>query len=131
MFKSLTRSLAMLVVIGAMVLPTVALAVLPSREDIAEMQSRLELTPEQIEAIAPILENSMSARNSTFDKYGVNFETCDRPGALGLIRLNKDMNRINANTRSRLAEILTPPQLREYDKIVAEQTAIVKQQIMC
>jgi hypothetical protein len=47
------------------------------------------------------------------------------------MRLNKDMNRINADTRARLAAILDASQLREYDKIVAEQTEIVKKQIMC
>jgi hypothetical protein len=41
------------------------------------------------------------------------------------------MNRINADTRARLSTILNPSQLQEYDKIVAEQTAIVKKQIMC
>jgi hypothetical protein len=131
MMKSLTRRLAMIAVVGALLAPTAAMAVLPSEEEIVAMQARLDLTPEQRDAITPILQDSMSARSSTFQKYGVNVETCDRPGALGLIRLNKDMKRINANTRSRLAKILTSAQLSEYDKIVAEQTAIVKEQIMC
>lgn len=131
MINSLTRTLAIFAVIGAVLVPAVAAAQLLTPEDIAKLEARLSLTPEQRAAISPILEDSMSARSTTFNKYGVNFETCERPGALGLIRLNKDMNRINADTRSRLAEILTPAQLREYDKIVAEQTAIVKQQIMC
>jgi hypothetical protein len=129
--NSLTRNLAMFVIVGAVLAPAAAMAVLPSQEDIVAMQARLDLTPEQRDAIAPILQDSMSARSSTFQKYGVKVETCERPGALGLIRLNKDMKRINANTRSRLAKILSPAQLSEYDKIVAEQTAIVKEQIMC
>ena len=131
MMKSLKRSLAMFAVVGAMLAPTAAMAVLPSPEDIVAMQGRLDLTPEQRNAITPILKESMSARSSTFQKYGVDFETCERPGALGLIRLNKDMNRINADTRSQLATILSAVQLREYDRLVAEQRAIVKKQIMC
>jgi hypothetical protein len=129
--NSLTRNLAMFAIVGAVLAPAAAMAVLPSQEDIVAMQARLDLTPEQRDDIAPILQDSMSARSSTFQKYGVKVETCERPGALGLIRLNEDMKRINANTRSRLAKILSPAQLSEYDKIVAEQTAIVKEQIMC
>lgn len=129
--KSLTRILAMFAIAGVVLMPAAAMAVLPSQEDIVAMQYRLDLTPEQRDAITPILQDSMSARSSTFEEYGVDVETCERPGALGLIRLNKDMKRINAKTRSRLAEILTPAQLSEYDKIVAEQTAIVKEQILC
>ena len=129
--KSLTRILAMFAIAGAVLMPAAAMAVLPSQEDIVAMQYRLDLTPEQRDAITPILQDSMSARSSTFEEYGVDVETCERPGALGLIRLNKDMKRINAKTRSRLAEILTPAQLSEYDKIVAEQTAIVKEEILC
>ena len=131
MMKSLTRILAMFAIAGAVLMPAAAMAVLPSQEDIVAMQYRLDLTPEQRDAITTILQDSMSARSSTFEEYGVDVETCERPGALGLIRLNKDMKRINAKTRSRLAEILTPAQLSEYDKIVAEQTAIVKEQILC
>jgi hypothetical protein len=131
MMKSLTRILAMFAIAGVVLMPAAAMAVLPSQEDIVAMQYRLDLTPEQRDAITPILQDSMSARSSTFEEYGVDVETCERPGALGLIRLNKDMKRINAKTRSRLAEILTPAQLSEYDKIVAEQTAIVKEQILC
>lgn len=131
MMKSLTRILAMFAIAGAVLMPAAAMAVLPSQEDIVAMQYRLDLTPEQRDAITPILQDSMSARSSTLEKYGVDVETCERPGALGLIRLNRDMKRINAKTRSRLAEILTPAQLSEYDKIVAEQTAIVKEQILC
>ena len=131
MMKSLTRILAMFAIAGVVLMPAAAMAVLPSQEDIVAMQYRLDLTPEQRDAITPILQDSMSARSSTFEEYGVDVETCERPGALGLIRLNKDMKRINAKTRSRLAEILTLAQLSEYDKIVAEQTAIVKEQILC
>lgn len=131
MIRSLTRTLALFAVVGAMLTPALATAELLTPDDVAKMEVRLGLTPEQRAAIQPILQESMTVRSSTFQKYGVNFETCERPGALGLIRLNKDMNRINADTRSRLAEILTPAQLSEYDVIVAEQTEIVKQQIMC
>lgn len=131
MTTGLKRIIAMLAVIGATLVPAAALAQLLTPEDVAKMEARLGLTPEQRAAIQPILQGSMAARSSTFQKHGVDFETCERPGALTLIRLNKDMNRINANTRTRLATILSPAQLREYDKIVAEQTVIVKNKIMC
>ncbi len=84
--NSLTRNLAMFAIVGAVLAPAAAMAVLPSQEDIVAMQARLDLTPEQRDAIAPILQDSMSARSSTFQKYGVKVETCERPGALGPIR---------------------------------------------
>ena len=131
MMTNLKHALAIGAIAGALLAPTVATAQSLSPADVARMESRLNLTAEQRAAISPILRNSQTARSSTFQKYGVDLKTCSRPGALGLMRLNKDMNRINADTRSRLAAILDASQLREYDKIVAEQTAIVKKQIMC
>jgi hypothetical protein len=131
MMKIFRRTLTTGAIVGALLAPTGASALSLTPADIARMESRLNLTPEQRAAISPILQKSQTARSSTFQKYGVDLKTCSRPGALGLVRLNKDMNRINADTRSRLAAILSPAQLQEYDKIVAEQTAIVKKQIMC
>lgn len=116
---------------GAMLAPAAAAPLQLSAEEYGQMAERLQLTPEQQGTIEPIVRKSNAVRSSTFQKYGVDLQTCKRPGALGLIRLNKDMNKINADTRSRLAKILTPAQLREYDKIVAEQTAVVKAKIMC
>lgn len=132
---SLKRMIALVAVIGAMLVPVLAPALAMAEaltpEDVAKMEARLNLTPEQRAAVQPILRESMTARSATFEKYGVDLKTCSRPGALGLIRLNKDMNRINTDMRTRLAAILTPAQLREYDRIVAEQTVIVKEKIMC
>lgn len=129
--NSLMRTLAIGAVAVALLAPsaTAVRALMPA--DVAKLEARLNLTPEQRAATAPIIQRSQTARGSTFQKYGVDLETCKRPGALGLIRLNKDMKRINADARARLAEILSAEQLREYDKIVAEQTAAVKKQIMC
>ncbi len=131
MMSIFKRPLATGAIVGALLAPTGVIALSLTPADITRMESRLDLTPEQRAAISPILQKSQTARSSTFQKYGVDPKTCSRPGALGLVRLNKDMNRINADTRSRLAAILSPAQLQEYDKIVAEQTAIVKKQIMC
>ncbi len=131
MMKNFSRTLAIGVVAGALLAPAAASALSLTAADFARMESRLNLTPEQRAAISPILQKSQTARSSTFQKYGVDLKTCSRPGALGLMRLNKDMNRINADTRARLAAILDASQLREYDRIVAEQTEIVKKQIMC
>ncbi|MDJ0514673.1 MAG: Spy/CpxP family protein refolding chaperone [Methyloceanibacter sp.] len=129
--RSIVRAAAVFAVVGAMLVPAVVSAQSLTPEEVAKLETRLNLTPEQRTAIDPILRASMSQRQSTFRKHGVDLQTCTRPGALRLIRLNKDMNRINADTRSRLAAVLSAAQLREYDKIVAEQTAIVKKQIMC
>lgn len=129
--RFLVRRFALFAVIGALLMPALASAQMLSLEDTAAMEARLNLTPEQRTAIAPILQESMTVRRAAFQKHGVDFETCKRPGAIGLIRLRRDMKRINADTRTRLAEILSPAQLREYDKIVSEQTAIAKKQIMC
>ena len=131
MMRSLKRTIAIFAVVGATLMPAVATAQSLTPQDVAKMEARLNLTPEQRAAIDPVLRSSMTARSTSFQKHGVDLKTCKRPGALALIRLNKDMNRINADTRTRLAAILTAAQLREYDKIVAEQTVIVKKKIMC
>ncbi|MEM7398574.1 MAG: hypothetical protein AAGF48_11680 [Pseudomonadota bacterium] len=131
LLRNVVRTAAVFAVVGAMLVPAVASAQSLTPEEVAKLETRLSLTPEQRSAIDPILRASMSQRQNTFQKHGVDLKTCKRPGALGLVRLNRDMKRINADTRSRLAAVLSAGQLREYDKIVAEQTAIVKKQIMC
>ena len=131
LLRSVVRTAAVFAVVGAMLVPAVASAQSLTPEEVAKMETRLNLTAEQRSAIDPSLRASMSQRQNTFQKHGVDLNTCKRPGALGLVRLNRDMKRINADTRSRLAAVLSAAQLREYDKIVAEQTAIVKKQIMC
>ena len=131
MRKSLKRTIAIFAVICATLMPAVATAQSLTPQDVAKLEARLNLTPDHRAAVDPILRSSMTARSSSFQKHGVDLKACKRPGALGRIRLNKDMNRINADTRTRLAAILTAAQLREYDKIVAEQTVIVKKKIMC
>lgn len=127
--RKIEKALAVLVVLTAACLPSFAAAQSLSPEDVAAMEARLQLAPEQRSAIDPILREAMSERQAIFVKHGVDLETGKRPGLLGLRRLNSDMKKVNATTRGRLAKILNPTQLTEYDRIVAEQTELVKKQI--
>ncbi|MEM7191980.1 MAG: hypothetical protein AAF405_03770 [Pseudomonadota bacterium] len=129
--RLLGYSASVALVVCALLAPATATAQSLTPEQVATMEARLQLSPEQRSAIHPILEGSMSQRRAIFQKHGVDIATCSRPGPLGLIRLNRDIKKVNDDTRKRLAAILSAAQLSEYDRIVAEQTAIVKKQIMC
>ncbi len=128
--RRIEKTLAVLAIVAVALLPSVAVAQSLMPEDVAKMEARLQLTPEQRSGIDPILRESMNERRAVFTKHGVDLNTGQRPGALGLIKLNSDMKKINITTRARLSKILKPTQLKEYDKIVVEQTAVVKKQLL-
>lgn len=127
--RKIENALAVLALMAAAFLPSFASAQSLMPEDVASMEARMQLGPEQRSAIGPILQESMTEREAVFAKHGVDLNTGKRPGLLGLRRLNSDMKKVNATTRGRLAKILNPTQLSEYDKIVAEQTEVVKKQL--
>lgn len=94
--------------------------------ELAKFAARLNLTPEQKTAMAPVMQQSTQAREAIFRKHGVDLKTGKKPGLFGLMALGSEMKKVTAWTRARLTKILNPVQLQDYDRIVAEQTEVVK-----
>ena len=97
-----------------------------SSAQMSSFATRLNLTAEQKTAMAPVMQQSTQAREAIFRKHGVDLKTGKKPGLFGLMALGSEMKKVTAWTRGRLAKILNPVQIQEYDRIVAEQTEVVK-----
>jgi hypothetical protein len=116
----------LLAIAAAMFGPPDAYAQTLSAAEIANIESRLNVTPQQKSAMTPVMQQSMQARRAVFKKHGVDLNSGKKPGLFGLMALSGEMKEISAWARARLSKILDPIQLQEYDKIVAEQTEIVR-----
>lgn len=96
-------------------------------EQIAEIEkriqatrARLNLTPEQKQALAPILMSSFEKRFAVLQSYG--FSGGARPGLSfrQKLALRNELNAIRQQTEKQLAAFLSDRQLAEYRKIQDE-----------
>ncbi|MBW1996355.1 MAG: efflux RND transporter periplasmic adaptor subunit [Deltaproteobacteria bacterium] len=81
---------------------------------IAEIGARLDLTDQQMMEIRPILLEHIREQESIRRKYA-------GKGFSGVQKLISDMKKLNAKTRKRLKKTLSPEQLSEYERYLAEQ----------
>jgi hypothetical protein len=98
-----------------------------------ESRERLELTDEQAEQIAPILEESTAARRDILSKYGIDLERRSaRAQRLGLSEggaLKQELDVVRKDTLSAVADILTEQQLEEFKRMQKETQAQVRRRI--
>ncbi|MBB5517375.1 hypothetical protein [Amphiplicatus metriothermophilus] len=81
-----------------------------------EIRARLALTEEQQAAVEPILRESLARRAALAERARAE----GRPSRRELRRLREEADQIRKETRTRIAPILTPVQLAEYDRIQDE-----------
>ena len=87
----------------------------PTADQILDnMKSRLNLTEEQEAQIRPIIEDDITRRQEIMQKYRTK-------GPQGMKSMMKEMERIQVNTISQVAEFLTDEQLEEYRIMLEEQ----------
>ena len=98
-----------------------------------EARTRLELSPEQEEAIRPILAESAFDRGEVLNRYGI---TADNIGARDerlsfreMRQLRSDMDVVRANTRSELGTVLSPEQMQTWDELAEEARAEMRERI--
>lgn len=90
---------------------------------IDEIRDRLALSDEQKEAAAPILEAAFEKQRTIMEEYGIDPATRGERQRLGLRDARKmrgEMDEVREETLESLAEVLTPEQLEEYQKIQEE-----------
>jgi hypothetical protein len=78
------------------------------------MKSRLNLTEEQEAQIRPIIEDDIAQRQEIMQKSRTK-------GPQGMESMMKEMEQIQADTTSQVAEFLTDEQLEEYRIMLEEQ----------
>ena len=100
---------------------------------IEEARTRLDLTDEQLDRMAPVLEESMEARRRILSSYGIDLE--DRSGPdkrIGLRQaraMRKELDVVQADTLEALAGILNDEQMDEFTRMQEERKAEMRERI--
>ena len=103
-------------------------------EDIfAETKARLNLSDEQLEQVAPILQSSFESRRAILLKYGIDIES-RKPAArkLGIRKartLSNELKKVSSSTSKKLDDILTKEQMSEYTTMQNERKSKMRQRL--
>jgi Na+-transporting methylmalonyl-CoA/oxaloacetate decarboxylase gamma subunit len=89
-----------------------------------QARERLELSDEQVERMAPVLEASITERRRILAEYGVDLDSTASPlEQLGFRRgraMRREMEAVRSDTRARLEDILDAGQLAEFERMQDE-----------
>jgi hypothetical protein len=104
-----------------------------AEQRMAELRARLELSDTQVEALTPVLEQSMATQRGILSRYGINLES-DRgaPWKLGrrdALAMKKELDAIRTDTLHAVDDILTDKQLAEFKRIQNERRATMQKRI--
>lgn len=98
-----------------------------------EAKARLELSDEQVDQVAPVLERSAAAQQDILSRYGVDLDSSGAPASgLGFRQLRamrSELDSVRAGTLEDLQSILTAEQLGEYKRIQEERQAAMRDRI--
>ena len=103
-----------------------------------EIQSRLNLTEEQVQQFKPIFVDNFEKRRNLMNKYGINIDNQKTNnnkgmGVLGIRQLRslkKEIDKINKNAEKQLANIFTKEQMNIYKLFQEEQRDEMKEQLI-
>ena len=103
-----------------------------------EIQSRLNLTEEQIQQFKPIFIDNFEKRMNLMNKYGINIDnqkTTNNRGmeAIGIRQLRslkKEMDKINKNAEKQITNIFTKEQINIYKLFQEEQRDVMKDRLI-
>jgi len=103
-----------------------------------EIQSRLNLTEEQVQQFKPIFVDNFEKRRNLMNKYGINIDNQKTTNNKGMgvmeIRqlrsLKKEIDKINKNAEKQLANIFTKEQMNIYKLFQEEQRDEIKEQLI-
>lgn len=98
-----------------------------------QTMTRLELSDEQKDALAPVLENSRSAQQEILASYGIDVENGERPAQrLGIrkaMAMKRELDAVRADTLNTVSGILSADQLEEFKRIQTERQAEIQERI--
>jgi len=99
----------------------------------AETNARLDLTDEQAEQVAPILQSNFESQRAVLLKYGIDIESGKPPAKkLGYRKaraMGRELEAVRAETNHALEDILTEEQIREYEKMQEERRSELRQRV--
>lgn len=100
-----------------------------SDSEINRYVKRLNLSDKQKPAVTSIMKRTRREGESVLKKHGVGTQSAKKPGLFQLVNLKKDMRAVISWARSEISKILSPVQMREFEKIYAEGAAILERRI--
>ncbi len=103
-----------------------------------EIQSRLNLTEEQIQQFKPIFVDNFEKRMNLMNKYGINIDNQKTTnnngmGVMGIRQLRslkKEIDKINKNAEKQLSNIFTKEQMNIYKLFQEEQRDEMKDRLI-
>jgi hypothetical protein len=103
-------------------------------EDIfAETKARLNLSHEQVEQVAPVLQSSFESRRAILLKYGIDIESRKPPALkLGIRKaraLSNELKKVSSSTSRKLDDILTKEQMSEYTTMQNERQSEMRKRL--
>ena len=104
-----------------------------ARERLIQVQARLKLSDEQIDQMAPVLEESRASQRVILERYGINPEnpggSSTRPGLRQLRAMRGELEGVQAETLADLEGVLSREQLDEFKLMQEEQRAEIRARI--
>ena len=103
-----------------------------AEQRLAQVQTRLNLSDEQREQMAPVVQESMQRRRTILANYGIDLDNpaaSNRPGFRQARAMRSEMQVVQADTLNRLEGILTDEQLDEFKLMQEEQRAQMRERI--
>lgn len=104
-------------------------------ERFEQVKLRLALSPEQVEAITPILISSAERAQKVLAKYGIDIEQGkdNKNAKLGFSKLRKmakEMASEREKTKAALSVHLNDQQMKEYTEIQAERKKMMRERLL-
>lgn len=130
------RALAAAMLIGLVSASPLA-AAQGGEQRLAQIKSRLNLSSEQIERAAPVLEKSLAAQRSILASYGIDLDILESGGSSGAAKLGlrqvramrQELEGVRADTVGALKGILNDQQLDELKRTQDERKAEIRERI--
>ncbi len=108
-----------------------AASVIPlSDREINQYVQRLNLNNTQKPAVTAIMKRSRTEGENILKKHGVSQQSGKKPGLFQLMTLKKEFNSVVQWARAEVQKVLTPVQLREFEKIYAEGAELLRQRLL-
>ncbi len=97
-----------------------------------EARTRLNLSDEQVDQVAPLLEESMRAQQNIMESYGIdpgNQAGMEKIGLRQARAMSRELNAVRSSTVDALGGVLTDQQLDEFKAMQEERKAEMRERM--
>lgn len=106
-------------------------SVLPmSDKEIQQYIKRLNLNETQKPGVTSIMKRTRQEAENVLKKHGIGPQSNKKPGLFQLVTLKNEMNSVTSWARTEMRKVLTPTQMREFEKIYDEAADVLRKRIL-